>query len=195
MGEVQDGAITSPRRLSEIGLSLIFGSPVKRASKESGGRTGGSRLGLGEGGGFVFTHEVGLSFASLTATLAAHAVGRDETRADEQPARERAPASEGGRLFGQIGEDELGHIPSQVHISVHLTEGGGIDQIQVSIDQLRERGAPGMLEVVFEELRVGDHDPLSSSTRRRCFRTRKEAADGVREGPGQPEPRFSQVRL
>ena len=67
-----------------------------------------------------------------------------------EPAAEHDFGREPSRQAGEVGKNGLGDIFSQVGVVIQQPEGGGIDQINVGLDQLPEGLLGASLDVIGE---------------------------------------------
>lgn len=85
-------------------------------------------------------------------------IERSKTGAAIKPAQQRSVRIQGpdkGRRFaGEIGEDALGHIASEIG-RTGLTQGRRVNRVRVTHDDVAERGFPAVFSVIAQQLGIG----------------------------------------
>ena len=95
-------------------------------------------MGFGIRGVKELIHGVGLLFARAAALFGAPRLGGLEPGAGVQPTGQGSVASELGGFARQVGEDRLRHILGRRTIASNLAQRSGIDQIEVTLNELGE---------------------------------------------------------
>ena len=158
LGDLQRGADLGKgplfKKTQDNGLPLValeFDNGVVEQGPEA------CQVGVSLVGGVGELHGLGGGFARLAALLAADDLGGRELGAEVEPAGERGPVAQGRRLAGEGDEDGLRHIVGKVGVAADAAPGGGVDQPDVALHELRE-GVPGAgCDVMAEKFGVVVH--------------------------------------
>ena len=95
-------------------------------------------------------HDVGCGFAVFSAGFATDYFGGRDVRADIVPARKRGVAAERRRFAGEVGENFLGDIFGEMRIAANATNGDGINETEVTLDEFGERVFRAILNIAAE---------------------------------------------
>jgi hypothetical protein len=105
-------------------------------------------------------------------------------RAAAQPARQRSvlgqTLGQESRRVGQAAENALGNFGRDLR-RIHLSQGGGVDEIGMPGDDLHERGLGAVIRILAQKLRIGLH---VHSIHSRVLRTTSEKVSRKSKKPG-----------
>ena len=102
-------------------------------------------------------HRCDLSFSAASPGFDLEEVPALITGDGQEPGREHRTAAEAGGLGHQEQEDLLGDVARAVGVAAELPAGGGVDEVEVPLDQRRER-VPVAGGVTGEEFGIGGSD-------------------------------------
>jgi hypothetical protein len=114
-----------------------------------------------------------LFLAVAAAAFEAHNFGGGEACTGIKPAGEGGTARERGRFAGQIAENGLRDILSQVRVAVHLPERGGINKVDVPPNEFGESIFGAAAGKPPQQFRIGHHRILQLAPAGRRFAREK----------------------
>ncbi len=122
----------------------VFGSEFVDGLVEDGRDLGEVRLGMiGKR-----VHGGGLEFALVTATFTAHERGGDMAGIAMKPAAQGRISGQRVGLLREVKKNGLGDVLGAMRVTAHETEGGGINQIQITSEDF----AKGRFGAVFNKV-------------------------------------------